>query len=254
MDAKIRKAVILAAGIGERLMNVMSDKPKGFIQFGKKSIIEESIDKLLYFGIEEIVIVTGYLSHFYDELTDIYPFIETVINQKYSDSGSMYSLYCAGDHIKEDFLLLESDLIYEKKALKELLDVSSPDAILVSGYTNAGDEVFVETRYNNLVNMSKKKLQLSNMLGELVGISKVSFGLYREMITLCQEEFQSNLMLDYETDGFVRAAKRRDIYCHKVEGLIWCEIDDQRHYDNAKENIYPQICEVDNIKSGEKWT
>jgi 2-aminoethylphosphonate-pyruvate transaminase len=241
LDAKIRKAVILAAGMGERLINVMSDKPKGFIQFGEKSIIEESIDKLLYFGIEDIVIVTGYLSHFYEDLIDRYSFIETVTNQKYAVSGSMYSLYCARGLIGEDFLLLESDLIYEPKALKELLNIPERDAILVSGYTNAGDEVFVETRNNNLINMSKEKGRLNNIAGELVGISKVSFGLYKEMIALCQKEFQSNLMLDYETDGFVRAAKVRDIYCHTIEELAWCEIDDQRHYDNAKERIYPMI-------------
>ena len=251
LDVKIKNAVILAAGMGERLSNVMTDKPKGFLRFGKKPIIEESIDKLLYFGIEEIVIVTGYLSHFYENLTDIYPLV-TVTNQKYSDSGSMYSLYCARDHIKEDFLLLESDLIYERKALKELLYVSSSDAILISGYTKAGDEVFVETRDNNLVDMSKEKSRLSDNLGELVGISKVSSGLYREMIALCREEFQGNLMLDYETDGFVRAAKKRDIYCHKIDDLIWSEIDDYGHYLNAKENVYPKICRIDDIESEER--
>lgn len=241
MRPKVRKAVVLAAGMGERLSSVIKDKPKGFIQFGEKPIIEESIEKLIYHNIERIVIITGYLSRFYEELAEKCDYITTISNEKYAVSGSMYSLYCARDLIGEDFLLLESDLIYEPKALKELLNVPERDAILVSGYTNAGDEVFVETRNNNLINMSKEKGRLNNIAGELVGISKVSFDLYREMIALCQEEFKSNLMLDYETDGFVRAAKRRQIYCHKVEHLIWCEIDDQRHYDNAKENVYPRI-------------
>lgn len=241
MAAKIKKAVILAAGMGQRLRNVMSDMPKGFIQFGKNPIIEESIDKLLSFGIENIIIVTGYLSNYYEELADRYPSIHIVKNQKYSDSGSMYSLYCAREHIDEDFLLLESDLIYEKKALKELLETSSDDVILVSGYTNAGDEVFIETKDRNLVNMSKEKNRLCNILGELVGISKVSLGLYREMIALCRDQFVNDLMLDYETDGFVRAARGRDIYCHKIDDLVWSEVDDQNHYHNAEEEVYPMI-------------
>jgi 2-aminoethylphosphonate-pyruvate transaminase len=240
--------VILAAGKGERLSSVIKDKPKGFIQFGEKPIIEESIEKLIYHDIDRIVIITGYLSRFYEELAEKRDYITTISNEKYAVSGSMYSLYCARDLIREDFLLLESDLLYEDRALKEILKLPVQDVILVSGYTNAGDEVFVGTRNNNLVNMSKKKESLTNIAGELVGISKVSFDLYRKMIVLCQEEFKSNLMLDYETDGFVRAAKRRDIYCHKVEDLMWCEIDDQRHYDNAKENIYPRIWRDANIK------
>lgn len=241
MSTRIKKAVILAAGMGERLNNIITDKPKGFIQFGEKPIIEESIEKLIYHKIDRIIIITGYLSQFYEELAEKRDYITTISNEKYAVSGSMYSLYCARDLIGEDFLLLESDLIYESRALKELLAVPELDAILISGYTNAGDEVFVETRNNNLINMSKEKGRLNNIAGELVGISKVSFDLYREMVALCRKEFRCTLMLDYETDGFVRAAKVRDIYCHTIEELAWCEIDDQRHYDNAKERIYPMI-------------
>ena len=40
----IKEAVILAAGMGSRLSNHNDQKPKGFLQLGKKSIIEESID------------------------------------------------------------------------------------------------------------------------------------------------------------------------------------------------------------------
>ncbi len=39
----IRQAVILAAGMGSRLKGTIEEKPKGFLQFGNKSIIEESI-------------------------------------------------------------------------------------------------------------------------------------------------------------------------------------------------------------------
>lgn len=242
MNTKVKKAVILAAGMGTRLSEKIREIPKGFIQFGEKPIIEESIEKLIYHNIDRIVIITGYLSRFYEELAEKRDYITTISNEKYAVSGSMYSLYCARDLIGEDFLLLESDLIYEARALREVLNLPERDVILVSGYTNAGDEVFVETRNSKLVRMNKDKHRLMSITGELVGISKVSFGLYKQMLRVCQDEFSTgSLMLDYETDGFVRAAKRRNIYCHKVENLIWCEIDDYGHYRNAKERIYPRI-------------
>lgn len=58
--SRVRTAVILAAGIGSRLRNIHNDKPKGFLQLGDKPIIEESIARLVFAGINEIIIVTGY--------------------------------------------------------------------------------------------------------------------------------------------------------------------------------------------------
>jgi len=241
MNKKIKEAVILAAGMGTRLSEQICEIPKGFIKFGDKTIIEESIENLFSCNIEEIIIVTGHLSNFYEDLAKKYDRIKIVKNEKYSNSGSMYSLYCARNMLQEDFLLLESDLIYEPRAIEELLNFPKPNVILISGYTNAGDEVFIETKDNKLVNMSKDTTNLKNVAGELVGISKVSIDLYKEMIRQSEEQFKNTLSLEYETDGFVNAAKKKSIFCHKVKNLIWCEIDDCRHYTNAKENIYPKI-------------
>ena len=241
MPSNIEKAVILSAGMGKRLGIFSPDHPKGFIQFGQRPIVEESIEKLLSFNIKEIIIITGYLSHFYNDLLDKYRQIKTIFNKEYRSSGSMYSLYCAREFIDTDFLLLESDLIYESRAIGEVLQVPEQDVILISGYTNAGDEVFVETDGNKLINMSKDKSNLNNIIGEFVGISKVSCNLFREMARISEKKFKDTLMIDYEIDGFVETAKKSDIYCHRVEDLNWSEIDDYEHYVNAKENIYPKI-------------
>lgn len=236
--------------MGARLSEHIHDIPKGFIQFGDKPIIEESIEKLLEFNIEEIIIVTGYLSHFYEELARRFSCIVITHNEKFSISGSMYSLYCARNFVKDDFLLLESDLIYESRAIEELLDYPESDVILISGFTNAGDEVFVETKDNKLVNMSKDTTELKNYVGELVGISRVSMGLYNEMIKQSEVKFEDTLFLEYETAGFVCSAGRREIYCHLVEDLIWCEIDDYEQYRNAKEKIYPMIITSEGRRNG----
>ena len=44
----VNEAVILAAGLGSRLGDENDGKPKGLLQLGRQSIIEESIDCLLY--------------------------------------------------------------------------------------------------------------------------------------------------------------------------------------------------------------
>ena len=52
-----KTAVILAAGMGTRLLELGKDAPKGFLRLGKKSIIEESFDKLKNYGIKKVILV-----------------------------------------------------------------------------------------------------------------------------------------------------------------------------------------------------
>ena len=84
----------------------------------------------------------------------------------------MYSLYCACEWIEAPFLLLESDLIYEQRALQTRLTTSKENAILLSGFTNAGDEIYIGTNgYSQRISGLSKSV--TNIIGELVGISKI---------------------------------------------------------------------------------
>jgi 2-aminoethylphosphonate-pyruvate transaminase len=59
---EVRMAIILAAGMGVRLKDRGRLSPKGCLCLGEKSIVEESVLRLLATGIERIVIVTGHLA------------------------------------------------------------------------------------------------------------------------------------------------------------------------------------------------
>jgi len=239
----IKEAVILAAGMGTRLSDEIAGKPKGFIVFDRYPIIEESIRKLLKEGIEKIWIITGYQRHNFENLTEKYPGnIQTVWNPEFENSGTMYSLYSVREYVKGSFLLLESDIIYEQKALSEIINVPSEECILLSGFTQSGDEVFVETKDNRLVCMSKDKSQLGDKpSGELVGIVKFSPKLFACMQRHAKDHFMHSLFYDYETDALVAAGKEINIDCLVLEDLVWAEIDDAVHLKRAKDEIYPMI-------------
>ena len=121
MKKQVTQAIILAAGMGSRLKELNQGAPKGFIRLGDVSIIEHSIKALLASGIEQIIIVTGYMDKYYENLSVQYPQIKTVRNEKFSETGTMYSLWCARNLVSADFILLESDLIFEIRAIREIL-------------------------------------------------------------------------------------------------------------------------------------
>lgn len=241
MSERIEKAVILAAGLGLRLNDVMQGYPKGFLVFGEKPIIEESIDKLIGFGITEILIVTGYAASCYEALKEKYDCIRTLKCELFATSGSLYSLYMAKDFIHEDFLLLESDLIYERRALQEVISFPQEDCILLSGPTNSGDEVYIGASDDVITHMSKDKTAVPNIVGELVGISKISYSLYKKIVEVSEEQFDRTLQLDYDVDGIMKAGNRVGVHYKVIDDLVWAEIDDVNHYKRAKNQVYPLI-------------
>jgi 2-aminoethylphosphonate-pyruvate transaminase len=166
--------------------------------------------------------------------------VVTVRNDVFAESGSGYSFYTARTPLNSggDFLLLESDLIYEKRALSVLLEDPRPDIILLSGKTSSGDEVYVETRGGNLVAMAKDKTLLGpDIGGELVGISKISAKLYAAYCTAAERLFQKSLKVEYEA-GLTETAKTWPIPCRLVSDLAWAEIDDENHLVRARDKVY----------------
>jgi len=239
----MKHAVILAAGMGTRLRDAHSGLPKGFIELEGRPIIEDSLARLERAGISDVVIVTGYQAEHYEQLVRRFDgLVRTVHNPDYENSGSMYSLYCARDVVDDDFLLLESDLVYESRALDVLINHEMPDAVLLSGATHAGDEVYVETADGLLVAMSKDPQSLGAApAGELVGISKISRGLFAVMKHLASEAFKTSLFYDYETDCLVEAARNWDIACPVVADLAWGEIDDPAHLQRVLNEVLPRL-------------
>jgi len=241
MNSSITTGVILAAGLGSRLKGRTKEKPKAFIEVDGNSLIERSISNLLSAGIQKIMIGTGYLYEHFDALREKYP-IETLRNEDFSSTGSMYTLYLLRHLINEPFLLLESDLLYENQALDHLLNDPLDNIILASGATKSGDEVFIQSSpQNELQEMSKDRSLLKHISGELVGITKLSVTTLKAMCSFAEEEYKNgNRTMHYE-DALVGIANVHQIHVKVIDDLVWCEIDDEKHLSRALKIIYPKM-------------
>lgn len=241
-----KHAIILAAGLGSRLGISHGRKPKGFISIGGEALVRRSIRLLLTEGVETITLLTGYLSGFYEDLTEDCPELQTIHNEQYARSGSMYSLWCARHIVSAPFLLLESDLIYERRALTIPQKADSADAILISGKTGSGDEVYVETSGGHVCRMSKHPSELNGIGGELVGISKISPDTFSQMIAYAERWFtEKGLNLEYEQciNGIIQDGAI--VPYIKVNDLLWTEIDDTNHLNRATTRIFPAIVDCE---------
>lgn len=241
MEINITQAVILAAGMGVRLKELNRGIPKGFISLADDvPIIEHSIEALLACGISDIIIVTGFMDEYYENLRSKYPQIKTVRNEKFSETGTMYSLWCARKLINTDFILLESDLIFETRAIRELLESPVKNSLLITGKTEAGDEVYVEANGDSVKQISKDKKVLGSIVGEFIGVSRLSYDFYLKLIPIAEESFESDLKVSYDMDCFVTVADKTPLGFLKIENLLWAEIDDALQLKRAQK-IWKEI-------------
>ena len=242
---QIRQAVILAAGKADDFK-----KPVGFLEVEDITLIERTIELLFLQNIEKIVIVTGYESEYFTRLLKDNR-ICLVKSDRYKWTGTMYSLSLAANLINDDFILIESDILFEERTLDYLVKNKNRDCILITNESGSGDEAFVEIRNEFIYKMSKDIHQLNKINGEMIGISKISYEVFAMML----EEFKRNVnpYLNYEY-LLMDIGRDYDIGYIKIDDLIWAEIDNMKHYESVINHIFPNMkrkelsIRIENIK------
>ncbi|HQO22785.1 MAG TPA: 2-aminoethylphosphonate--pyruvate transaminase [Spirochaetota bacterium] len=243
----IKQAVILAGGLGSRFGNRTACMPKGFIEIDGIPMVERSVIKLIESGVEHIIIGTGHCNEWYDRLAEKYSCITTVKNENYENTSSMGTLEVCVPFIKGDFLLLESDLVYDKVGLKVLINDPRKNVILASGQTNSEDEVYLESASDGiLLKVSKDHNRLGKICGELVGITKLSLDALKAMNDYYVSHRAELPKLDYE-HAMEAVAEKERIYMRRVEYYAWTEIDGEAMLDRAVRDVWPRIKENEAI-------
>lgn len=264
----IDTAVIMAAGKGTRFGARTTAMPKGFIEFKGKPMIERSVENLLSAGIKHIIIGTGYHSEWYEGLRAKYSQIETVFSPAYAESNSMETLYkCRHSIGARDFLLLESDIVFDAKALSVLLEDTHDDIMLASDIVKFQDQYYIAVDDKLDLLMCSTDKDVIHMktgkspYGELVGIHKISNRFFREMASDYNTHRNEYLKRGYEFEiedvatslGRVapsavvgdeviaghnlRLPRRIPMYVLKPSHLLWYEIDDEEDLGFAEEHI-----------------
>jgi len=232
-DVKVKTAVILAAGKREEF-----NKPIGCLNIEDFTIIERNINILRENGINKIIIVTGYKEAYYKEILKNEKGIVFVSNHKYKWTGTMASLELAKEYIDEDFILVESDLLYESKAISEIINSKRRDCLLITSESGSGDEAFVQIKDECLFKMAKDIHQFNRTDGEMIGISKISYKMFNMMLKEFEENINPYLNYEYLILDISRDYK---VYCLKIDDLAWSDIDNLKDYQHTKDYLYPRI-------------
>lgn len=157
------QAIILAAGMGKRLGNLTNNNTKCMVKVNGVTMIERMLSQLDRLNLSSITIVVGYkgkeLQEYIDTLILNTP-INYVNNEIYYKTNNIYSLYLARNYLlKEDTILLESDLIFEDSVLERIFSDPYPSLALVAKYESWMDGTVVTLDENNNIKSFLDKKQ-----------------------------------------------------------------------------------------------
>jgi len=151
------KALILAAGRGSRLAPLTDDKPKTLVEVNGISILGKQIENLIKYGINDIIVVTGYLyNKIVDFLNHKYPFVKTIVIPEYNSTNNMYSAYKAMNYLANtDFLMMNGDVFFDAEIINNLINCSSANAIAVQPNTYIEESMKVVAVNDRVIHISK---------------------------------------------------------------------------------------------------
>ena len=125
VDGESVKAVILAAGFDERLMPLVSDRPKAMLDVKGKSILARQVDALQQSGVRHVAVVRGYKK---EQVT--LPNVRYYDNDAFEESGEIESLLRAGAELSGPVVVLYGDILFDRHVLDRLLE--SADDITIA--------------------------------------------------------------------------------------------------------------------------
>lgn len=113
--AIVKKAILLAAGVGDRLQPFTQEFPKCLAPVNDVPIIVNALTHLSAVGVTEAVIVVGHHKEkLYERFGDTFEkmAITYIESEDFKSTNNIYSLWLARDHLDEDVFLLEADVFF----------------------------------------------------------------------------------------------------------------------------------------------
>jgi choline kinase len=236
------RAVILAAGAGNRLRPVVGPSPKCLARVGSQTLLERQLCALRAHDIEAITVVVGYRRDAIEPVCG--RDVHFVYNAEYATTNSLYSLWLARDLLSDGFVVLNSDVLFHPELLTRLLASTHEDALLMAprepGVRYTDEEMKVHVR-DGCVAAIDKRLEDRLADGENVGIAKFGADGATALLGHVDELVVAGAVREWLPRAFHAFSQQRPLHVVPTGGYPWIEIDFPEDYTRACRETLPAI-------------
>ena len=218
------------------IIRPMTDNtPKALIKVKDKPLVEYQIEFLKEKGIDEIIVVVGYLHEQFDYLKEKYN-VELVFNKKYAEYNNFYSLYLVKEKLADSYVI-DADNYLFKNMFRTDIDRSTYFSVYREDCENEwfliyGDDYKVQ----DIIVDSKAGRILS-------GVSFWDKKTAEKIVSFIDKAYESNEFMNLYWDNMVKDnIKKLDVYVEELEHNSIYEIDSVKDY-NKLEEILKEECE-----------
>jgi choline kinase len=237
------KAIILAAGKGSRLKGAAGNNPKCLARVGEMTLIERQILALRSCGVDDIAVVIGFGADAVRRVCG--PELEYIENTIFFRTSSLYSLWLSRNQFGDEFVVLNSDVLFHPQLLSDLLTSRYEDALLIAYKNNSNaplgdEEMKVKVRAGMVVEINKT-MNPNDADGENVGIVKFGAAGSALLKRLTGALIAKGAYHAWAPRAFREFAVVRPLHVIDTRGLPWIEIDFPEDYHRAINEVLPEI-------------
>ena len=222
------KAIIMAAGIGSRLLKISNGKPKCLIIAGKETLISRMVRLLRQCNIHDITVITGYMSHLIHQ--DLGEKVRYFNNPFYQATNSIASLWLARELLTKDVILMNADLFLEDNILNIALS-QTKNAVMLSDSTRIETADFRFGVNGDRILKTGNKLANDETDCEYVGVARIDKNFIHQFknrleYLLSKGDFNNwweGVLYSFIEEGV-------DIFHADVKGEFWTEVDNLNDY------------------------
>jgi choline kinase len=244
------QAILLAAGIGERLGVAAGGRPKALLDMGGVSLLARHCRVLRALGVTDIRVVAGFRADLIAAELDALPDGRRIgrLQNAAFRLGSVLSLCAAGEALRSGapVLLMDADVLYDERVLDALIRSRNQNCFLLDRHFEAGDEpVKLCIRDGRIVEFRKQPAPdlLCEIQGESVGFFRFAPDMAAALAERCDAYASGGRQLEpYEEviRDLVLEAPDRFGY-EDITGLPWIEIDFPADVVRARTEVLPRL-------------
>ncbi len=232
------QVVILAGGVGSRLEKMTNGKPKCLADIGGRPLILHQLEALSDQGIGPVLMVVGYNHEAIRAVVG--QRVEYLVNDRFRETNSLYSLWLAREWITGPFVLLNADLFFDPEVLTRLLE--EPGNVLAYDSTSSRgrEQTKVAIRGRKVVDLGKD-LPPASARGESLGLLKFEADGAKAMLEVAAHQIEAGHDQAWVIEAARAVCKMVRVYGVNVAGLRWTEVDFPHDLEEARSEVWPAI-------------